>query len=773
MNTFEWLKDTAREVCQLTPNLWEFVWQCLSDKTFYNGKTKLQYLQEKGYLPQLSESQLQEEIFHIFHTFYSLSLSGEYNLPYYSLEAEKVFKKVKKYLLYSWAAIVITAGDWSVDRMRAAESAHGLKNHGFSLFEQLLEKKYWREHKVHLHKWPWNGALMQELREERRWWQEIWIWDKLYFSLEDLIIPYINTRVCDENPFYGKILNILFKILKKWLKERWYTNTGTATIAKWEGVSPFCDLNDIFKVLKDILENPKNHFSKVFEEESWKLIISTDFEDDKKSSVSLEELIFLLKIFDFKNEPLYKRVKERFRQIQEEENEKMYIQYQRVNDIYDAVVRISEHFSQELSESTIESIYERAKILGISIPKKILTKDVKKHDWDRWIAQETEIFKIWSTELFKKKFWEYWSENGGEIQLGEKYLLRTFYKRIFSEDFYKKISWEDTGINLNSKLHFFPQNFVQGYFLDIPRYFSLLQSKIMLISATRSDSHECDVDFESDIRNNLELLAPWGCIITDGIRESFSRVFRMPEIRTLLEDTSEYKVSLVVSKSQRPLSILIQRKHPQQWFLEEEELREVYKKEVWFISIDTFIPYVEIISHVRERVLELTWKTNDIFKQEHTKIRKKVQELIEVKWIERFIDKIGRKEIESYYRDIEFLKEKLWWDLRMDILPHLRDGTKISEILEKKLEGKDVRDVWILLKDTVIQYLVRHKWRNSNMIDVAEAYNPLEYWLWVKEIILERIRLWDKDRLIDDEVKEEILIEMEKWIHEYFLSSKL
>lgn len=765
MNTFEWLKDTAGEVCQLAPNLWEFVWQCLSDKTFYNGKTKLQYLQEKGYLPQLSESQLQEEIFHTFHTFYSLSLSGEYNLPHYSLEAEKVFEKVKKYLLYSWAAILITAGDWSVDRMRAAESAHGLKEHGFSLLEWVLEKKYWGESRIHLHKWPWNGALMQELREEGRGWEEIWVGDKLYFSLEDVLYPHINISLCREDKFYAGMLNIVFSMIKKWLKEKWFENTGTAVISKWEQAVPFCDLNEIFDVVKDIIAHPQKHFSRVFDEEKWKLIISTDFEDDAFQSISTEQFKFIVGNLWYFWKDLHDRVKNHFEMENTDKREAIYIRRRNIESIYNAVKKVTWEFKSSVKEETLNMILARADELWVDIYNKLKTPDIKKENWDSWFERSKKILDSEISELDSEKFKDFWDE--------WKVSVEEFFAQIFTESFLKNVLWEESSLNLNNEINIFPQNFTQWFFLEIPKLFPQLWGRISLISATRSDSHEGDTDFENDIKNNLDLLAPWWCLITDGIRESFSRVFRFPEIRSIFEgNNEEYNVFLVVSKRKIPKSLLIQKKHPTRWYLTEDQLREIYRDDVDFEHIERVWPYLEIISEVRERVLTITWGTNDVFRLNHSEIRRKVQELVELKGIQRFIDKVWREWIERYYKDFLFLKEKLSSTQREYIISHIEKKETIEQYLLRTLKdnsSEEIQTIMKLLEDDIIHYLLRHKWRDPQLVDIIEAYNPLKYWIGVKSIVMERIRFEDSEsNLIGDAEKLQILSEVEEWIKEYF-----
>jgi hypothetical protein len=138
----------------------------------------------------------------------------------------------------------------------------------------------------------------------------------------------------------------------------------------------------------------------------------------------------------------------------------------------------------------------------------------------------------------------------------------------------------------------------------------------LAITGVRSDSHQDHQAFAEGIRNNIALLKPGGVILTDGIRQSYSRILRLEEIRDVIcadgELMNDVKVEIVFDpKTQQVRSLLIQKRHPEKGFLTLERKRAMFADGMRFLPIDRALanPFVVIGSDVRRMIETQTGKS--------------------------------------------------------------------------------------------------------------------------------------------------------------------
>ena len=207
-------------------------------------------------------------------------------------------------LIFSGKAQLITALDWSVDRIREACRAHGLLPDGFHRLENLLSRKYGTPGtpETHLHKGPGNGALPKYLAETRAQsedagvrdtpWREEGIADRLYFVLEDILAPFLRADIPDTSAM-RTCLFLIHSVLKRELRKQWFTNESQATISTWRQTAPVCDMNDLYRALSSFAQSPMSFLvapsgksGSMYHSDTGMVRVSTDFEHDAYAVIS-------------------------------------------------------------------------------------------------------------------------------------------------------------------------------------------------------------------------------------------------------------------------------------------------------------------------------------------------------------------------------------------------------------------------------------------------------------------------------------------------------
>jgi len=182
---------------------------------------------------------------------------------------------------------------------------------------------------------------------------------------------------------------------------------------------------------------------------------------------------------------------------------------------------------------------------------------------------------------------------------------------FFSEDFveavrnhalYESEGYRKQGVSMDlnksgPSMHI--RNFVPGFFTEKLKEFP--SESCLLITSSRGDSHERSSpmerqqgwtlhlknepgDFEKDIALSIENLAPGGVHLTDGHRQSFTRIDRFEEIMRVAGARSDVLVRLIMdSKTHEPRSVFIQKQHPS-GYLPDEDIGSFLEEDGCYIT---------------------------------------------------------------------------------------------------------------------------------------------------------------------------------------------
>ena len=516
-------------------------------------------------------------------------------INYINLSWETLDKwKKNALLIYSSFWEIIIAGDWSVDRIQEAEKCLWLRRNGFDTMQWVLADKYGWEEPVHLHKWFGDGTLMQRLSMQSRstgsGWIQKWIADKVYFSLESILNQFLyepnhKWSVHDEELYKQYQKSFLWALaagMKKSLKDAWFTSVEWAALWSWKPRGEFRDVNEVYSIVEQLRVNPrdpKHHFSEVYNETTWKFTVSVDFESDtrKMESRGLEYLIqrFLQK----DHQQALEEINKHKHKYQQQEEKRL----------------------QRVLSCIEEERYDE--IAGDLAP-------ILQSQWVKVYKQATVVQKKWAANKLKEL--TNWELENLYYATGDLEKICAMFSR-FSQQDKDRFLWNflnkdflsrDHQPNLNEYATAFTDNATIGMFTDIPEVY--WKQSVNLITATRSDSHENDTDFESDLRWNLEVLKPGWVLFTDGTRQSFSRIERFDIIQNIVQGRDDVEVTVVCDMLWNPVSCMIQKKHPE-GYLTEDEKYEFISWEFQFRTLTEILTdkKISIDRQLRREVLAL------------------------------------------------------------------------------------------------------------------------------------------------------------------------
>jgi hypothetical protein len=477
------------------------------------------------------------------------------------LDAINVEKRIKKWLIKSWGAVLITALDWAVNRYREAEKSLWLRRNGFNIAQAILAEEYDLESPTHLQIWPGNGTLPLKLSQENPRWKQVSIWDRLYFTMEDILQDFVKPEQ-KSNAFYWEFIEkILANILKKAVRERWF-NINSVHVEDWglkEDIS-FTDLNDIFKELDLLISwNFEEKISDFYSHQSSEIHWSEYFELDQSDVAPLHIAIIILKI-------LFSDPQEQWVKIKMSKSSIIW------------KIRDDINFLNELKKSDKNNI---SKSQQWRVRK--IIKDIFNEDDSFWITDYNLFLDYIISELEASiKFSERLFDSQSELFQATSF--PDLFVELFDEEFVKQIvleGSEEESIDLNEHANMFFGNFFQGDFLDMPK---LIDGKVDIISSTRGDSHLSNPGFQTHVEQSLGKLNPGGLLMSDGIRQSYSNYYRVDEVENALEKTGRdnFHTDYVLWANGEILSLLIQRRHPTGWFLSEEKKYKIYSDNVVF-----------------------------------------------------------------------------------------------------------------------------------------------------------------------------------------------
>lgn len=491
--------------------------------------------------------------------------------------------------------------DWSIARVHEAEKALGIRS--FQALELTLgetmanpdDHRLRREPRCrHLHKGPGNGALMYYLRKGRidrqsprpsaedlekdrmflgtpyedqrtEYWEEIGLGDRLYFSIERLLQRFVQDDTKNDLRTRA-VIRVLSTALQHGLRDHWFEEIQEPeTMAPTLKPKRRVDLNDIIL----FLANPKQWMTDADLFARGEHRVSKEFERDDTSSLAVGSDEWLLNYMGSNSPEAMRRIRARRIESLKEAHGKIASLRQEMNQMRSEHGRLTRSGNPPPEESDAP---QKKVLLGRSheifvkygleatiaqcwgdIPNALKEADVEirnlRKNWKRQRygmpinAQESTNDPI---DCLAKIF-------------NEEFVAALRDHERYTEPNYRK---DRTLLNLNRRgAEMYIHNFVPGKFDEMTTIFPA--NSFMLMTSTRGDSHETDAAFLDDIRKNLIVLEPGGILLTDGIRQSGSRVYRLQQIKEAVGTSREFTTEVVMDVSTHDLvSILIQKRHP-------------------------------------------------------------------------------------------------------------------------------------------------------------------------------------------------------------------
>ena len=627
------IPDTVKKAL-LSNSLFEYAGEKLSRR---------EIAERKWYIPRFSNDyELKNYVKRVFKDYYTSEANGDFFSETWSQQTREIYKQAINLLIISDIARPITAGDWKVDRTTAAEKNLGLKQGGLALLEERIQEGIGIDTALlHLHKGQWNGAIMlylqQQEREEvwKRNWQERGISDKLYFPIEDIILNHLSPEWRENTVVQRFVSEILCPITKRKLKAQWFESKN-ASIGDWKDKVPFCDMNDIYSVLAEWEGNIQSEIRKRVDFRSKKYMSSKDYTDD--SWVELDDKLryFILRLLWEDTGEIKKRDGEQY--------------IAGINQGIEKRKRQIDFFQDDSTKQDEKTLRKKRGILaGMQLDSETPLNI---------IIQKIEA-EIESLEEEKKKITGEVIENNFPQSLSE----------IFDFNFLSGAE-NQTRPNLNMSAYLYFGGVNIGWFTDIPQLFP--QQKFALISSSKGDSHEPDEVYKRDIQSNIQSLQKGWVYISDGIKWSFSRIYRLDIIQEIVTrfnkemrqkgtPKDEYKILALLDTKNRNkfLSCIVMRRSDEDMFL--VDASDTKEAEWWVHQEELFedgivlrtardaleLPFIDVMGYVRRQVLNLTDSGErtpnvDIFKGLHKRmieiIRKTLMDFAKVKFGDAFSD---------------------------------------------------------------------------------------------------------------------------------------
>jgi GMP synthase-like glutamine amidotransferase len=574
------------------------------------------------------------------------------------------YREVANLLVHAGIACPSFLADWSIDRVEEAEDALGIRS--FNTVERVLANKYaYPGDQVlrrtgrcrHLHKGPGNGVLMYYLRKGKRdrrepnpdpaalhadnvfqgtkyersrseQWQEIGVGNTLYFSLETLLSDFAHDDVRDD-PEKRVIIRVLSTALQRALRHHWFkpVRGESNMVQDWIPIRPI-DLNDILIFLSRPQEWLDPH--KIFEQ--GKYFDSNEFEEDTIRALKSKAKKWLLRYLG-QSPGLNEYLKQR----------RMANQKERIRALHDLLTKVNSVLRGEVSERTPEIRSEFDRIVGRTV-------SLDENEDELSVMRVELIDALRSAEEQRVSIRE--SDEPG-LPLSN---VRDCLSEVFKEEFVRSVEthafYEDPEYRKRSKTFFdlnrqgpemYLHNFVLGKFTGMPGKFP--PESFLLMTGVRSDSHENNEEFEKDIKGNIDLLEPGGVLLTDGIRESHSRIYRFEAIRSALH--GEVRAEVVCDeRTHNPVSVLIQKKHPRKsgGYLSEEEKKEMLREGVYFRSLgqmERLRPDLRIINTVRMQIARLAEGNVNVFNQQHERVQEELDRTLIYSVVGKFSQMYG------------------------------------------------------------------------------------------------------------------------------------
>lgn len=525
---------------------------------------------------------------------------------------KNIYKNEQYQELVYWLNIInqvvpILATDWKVDRLEAADQCLGIDR--FKLEEVLAQKYPFSEHDNDpVFRTVEVGAGSGEVIHDRRIknlarspeqrFEQFGIGDKIYFPIEKVLHQFLQPQF-QENPAIQKFLNFIDIALRQELKSRWFEAEGNV-IRKWIPKVQFFDLNLVY----ELLGNPRPWLEKWYSPHTGKYKLSQEFENDGEAVLDKDLHRLFLDFSGYSPQEIETILSDK---VKSPNNARaLLVEYLEI-----CRVAIPESMLAREIPSRIKQIKYLLK--GSNIHSSFL-RNIP-------IPETVEQFYQYINQLLDKLTTkESRQQPSRKKPSGDHAAVTDFKKKIFTNEFAEGISNPQKRIDLNK----FPPVYLHNFFIDtfnnLPQHFP--EQSIMLDSSARSDSHASNADFEKLIEARLKLLKPGGVLATDGIRASYSRIYRLPEIQAIASRLNpdptnpEFKIEIILEKlTQTPVSLFIQRKHPQ-GFLNNQEKAKFAETGSTFADLNFVADRqdLQVLNEVRQKMLQLAGDIPTCFK---------------------------------------------------------------------------------------------------------------------------------------------------------------
>lgn len=370
-------------------------------------------------------------------------------------------------------------------------------------------------------------------------WLEVGIGDKLYCVLEDILAPFLHPDILN-TPLATECLQLVESAVKRKLRHRWFGETN-ASIGTWKQNVPFCDLNDIYEALRDFACQPweslthgKTPSDVLYKPDTFSLRSSSDFENDHDTPIDPtlavifgliqnaytqtgDQQSVLASVFPFyerRIRQVISSITKARREIQtilahgmvvESQGDESVVskrQWARCLRIMEKVPEFGQAIYTPQGDSGVDNFQELTNringllavcairlsvlnqdLLQVTETRTHLTTNPERAMQHAFVAQASQILGNSSVAAMPG------SLTGAD-------LLGRFFKESFLHQVLSPQTFADRP-NLNRLPWVRLAGFSFGQFTDIPAVYP--KEKFLLITATRSDSHEGDETFIRDI----------------------------------------------------------------------------------------------------------------------------------------------------------------------------------------------------------------------------------------------------------------------------------
>lgn len=543
---------------ELVSNI-ESAWEYrLEEKTLENLIEKRECLFEKGILPTKDKEEIKQIVRKTFQDLadgYAEITESRYPDDYeFRIEEfhnSPQHREALRLMIYAGTLTPIVDDDWDIERTDGAQEALGISSlHRLQKViadnaEEPTIKVF-----VHLHKGPGNGKWMHKLRHgsdeyingkkttER--WKEVGAGYDLHHDPRGILDSFIRENK-KEAPVFRDFLNSVLKpLIQEALKKIWFTEENKSGIREHIPIVDYFDNNVIYEVLANLEDwihtNPKRRIRQ-----------SVEFAYDQIESMGDEFHYLFLKCLGFAENEIEK---------EQHERELSALKKERLKVAKRMTLLSGEHrLNAIVNAITIQKLFQNDYELF-----NFLKQESLKFESTTEFAKENNVKPDDQTE--KRLF-------NGDLKRKIDFERRlAFLRKFFSDDFVEGVrrvkqqtqNENQTPPDLNLYCKAFPHNFVPGEFTQIPEIFG--PKKFSLITSVRADSHETTKEFIEDVRGNCETLQPGAMFITDGIKHSYSRIYRLQELRELFakNGNEQFKTKIVLDKqTNTPKSIIVQK----------------------------------------------------------------------------------------------------------------------------------------------------------------------------------------------------------------------